>query len=236
MQQGEDYTRAGLESGVDFTTDAIRKAAEAEGTELEGVAEAAEAARRAEGLQAPFIEEALEKARASTAGFDTADIDRFMDPFEDKVVQQTIADLTKAQTQRDIGRRASEISTGAFGGSRSRLSQEESDTATTRGLAEALAGIRSRGFEGARGAAMGEFGRQRGAEAGAAGSMAGLGAQKASGATGLASLLGGFAGQTGAAQRGTAGALGQAGQQLYGMTTGAGQQLGQTGVQAAQQH
>ena len=235
LQQGEDYTRAGLESGVDFTTDAIRKAAEAEGTELEGVAEAAEAARRAEGLQTPFIEEALEKARASTAGFDTADIDRFMDPFESAVVDQTIKDIQKAQDQRDIARRASEISTGAFGGSRSRLSQEESDIATTRGLAEALAGIRSRGFEGARGTALQEFARQRGAEAGASAQIAGLGAQRASAATGLASLLSGLAGQTGAAQRGTAGALQSGGQQLFGMGTGAGQQLGQAGVQAAQQ-
>ena len=221
LQQGEDYTRAGLESGVDFTTDAIRKAAEA--------------ARRAEGLQTPFIEEALEKARASTAGFDTADIDRFMDPFESAVVDQTIKDIQKAQDQRDIARRASEISTGAFRGSRSRLSQEESDTATTRGLAEALAGIRSRGFEGARGTALQEFARQRAAEAGAGSQIAGLGAQRASAATGLASLLSGLAGQTGAAQRGTAGALQSGGQQLFGMGTGAGQQLGLAGVQAAQQ-
>ena len=93
LQQGEDYTRAGLDTGVDFTTDAIRKASEAEGTELTGLREAETAARRAEGLQNPFIEEALQKARASTAGFDTADIDRFMDPYEEKVVQQTIKDL-----------------------------------------------------------------------------------------------------------------------------------------------
>ena len=233
LQQGEDYTRAGLDTGVDFTTQGVRKAAEAEGSELTGVREAEAAARRAEGLQNPFIEEASQLARASTAGFDTADIDRYMDPYEDRVVQQTIKDLEKAAAQRDIASDAAEVTSGAFGGSRSRLGAQERQIAETRGLADAVAGIRSRGFEGARGAAMGEFGRQRGAEAGAAGAMAGLGAQKASGATGLASLLGGFAGQTGAAQRGTAGALGQAGQQLYGMTTGAGQAMADRGMAGA---
>jgi len=235
LQQGEDYTRAGLDTGVDFTTDAIRKASEAEGTELTGLREAEAQARRAEGLQSPFIEEALQKARASTAGFDTADIDRFMDPYEEKVVQQTIKDLEKAAAQRDIASDAAEVSTGAFGGSRSRLGAQERQIAEQRGLFDAIAGIRSRGFEGARGAALGEFARQRGAEAGAGAQIAGLGAQRAGAATGLASLLSGLAGQTGAAQRGTAGALQSGGQQLFSMGTGAGQQLGQAGVQAAQQ-
>ena len=235
LQQGEDYTRAGLDTGVDFTTQGIRKASEAEGSELTGLREAEAQARRAEGLQSPFIEEALQKARASTAGFDTADIDRFMDPYEDRVVQQTIKDLEKAAAQRDIASDAAEISTGAFGGSRSRLGAQERQIAEQRGLADAIAGIRSRGFEGARGAALGEFARQRGAEAGAGAQIAGLGAQRASAATGLASLLSGLAGQTGAAQRGTAGALQSGGQQLFSMGTGAGQQLGQAGVQAAQQ-
>ena len=235
LQQGEDYTRTGLDTGVDFTTQGIRKASEAEGSELTGLREAEAQARRAEGLQSPFIEEALQKARASTAGFDTADIDRFMDPYEEKVVQQTIKDLEKAAAQRDIASDAAEISTGAFGGSRSRLGAQERQIAEQRGLFDAIAGIRSRGFEGARGAALGEFGRQRAAEAGAGSQIAGLGAQRASAATGLASLLSGLAGQTGAAQRGTAGALQSGGQQLFGMGTGAGQQLGQAGVQAAQQ-
>jgi len=235
LQQGEDYTRAGLDTGVDFTTDAIRKASEAEGTELTGLREAEAAARRAEGLQNPFIEEALQKARASTAGFDTADIDRFMDPYEEKVVQQTIKDLEKAAAQRDIASDAAEVSTGAFGGSRSRLGAQERQIAEQRGLFDAIAGIRSRGFEGARGTALQEFARQRAAEAGAGSQIAGLGAQRAGAATGLASLLSGLAGQTGAAQRGTAGALQSGGQQLFSMGTGAGQQLGQAGVQAAQQ-
>ena len=78
---------------------------------------------------------------------------------------------------------------------------------------DAVAGIRSRGFEGSRSAAMGEFGRQRGAEAAAAGATAGLGAQAGSARTGLASLLSGVAGQRGAASRGAAGEIAGLGSQ-----------------------
>ena len=151
-----------------------------------------------------------------------------------------------------------------LGGSRSRLGAQERQIAETRGLAEALAGIRGQGFTSARDASMGEFARQRGAEAGAASQTAGLGAQAGSAQAGLAQSLANLgqqrfnigtgagsqqaglasqsaASQLGAAQAGqaakqaTAATLGQAGQQLYGMGTGAGQQLYGMGTGAGQQ-
>ena len=204
LDQAEALAREAQKKSDPFITEGIEGVRAGRDAELAGVQEAAQAARRAEGLQDPFIDEASQLARASTAGFDVSDIDRYMNPFEDRVVQQTIDDIKKASRQQDIAASAAEVTSGAFGGSRSRLGAQERQIAETKGLADALAGIRSRGFEGARGAAMGEFGRQRGAEAGAAGTMAGLGAQKAAGATGLASLLGGFAGQEGGARRGSA--------------------------------
>jgi hypothetical protein len=186
--------------------------------------EAAQLARGAERSQDPFIQEALGQTRASTAGFDTADIGRFQNPFEDAVVQQTIQDLQKAQAQSDIARSASEISSGAFGGSRSRLGAQESQIAATRGLAEALSGIRAGGFTSARDAAMGEFGRQRAAEASAAGTTAGLGAQRAGARTGLASLIAGLGGQEAGAITGAASQIAN----LGGQRAGAESQLAQT--------
>ena len=85
----------------------------------------------------------------------------------------------------DVAQRARDIKTGGESayGSRARLTADERRAALGRGLGEALAGIRSGGFRDARGAAMGEFGRQRGAQerfartlAGAGRGIAGLGA------------------------------------------------------------
>ena len=88
-------------------------------------------------------------------------------------------DVTTAESgaKSDIGRRASEISQGAFGGSRARLQQSEADTALNRGLMEAVGGIRSRGYQQAQQAAMGEFGRQRDAMARAAQGIGSYGRQ-----------------------------------------------------------
>ena len=293
LQQGEDYTRFGIDEGAEFTGAGVDKASEAErgllnalsgvrsrGEEgyqsglaniLQGTREgrstlqrAESAARQATDIQQPFLQEALGRTRASTAGFDTADIDRFQNPFEDAVVQQTIQDLEKARAQGDIAARAQDISSGAFGGSRARLGASERDTAAQRGLAEALAGIRAGGFTSSRDAAMSEFARQRAAEAGAAAQTAGLGAQAGSAQAGLAQSLANLgqqrfaigtgagsqqaglgaqsaAAQLAAAQAGqgakqaTAATLGQAGQQLFGMGTGAGQQLFSMGSGAGQQ-
>ena len=293
LQQGEDYTKLGIGQGSEFLGEGVDKASEAEqgllnalagvrgrGEEgyqsglaniLQGTREgrstlgsAEAAARRATDIQDPYLQEALGQVRSSTAGFDTADIDRFQNPFEEAVVQQTIKDLEKAAAQRDIASDAAEVTSGAFGGSRSRLGAQERQIAETRGLAEALAGIRGQGFTSARDASMGEFARQRGAEAGAASQTAGLGAQAGSAQAGLAQSLANLgqqrfnigtgagsqqaglasqsaASQLGAAQAGqaakqaTAATLGQVGQQIYGMGTGAGQQLFGMGTGAGQQ-
>lgn len=79
----------------------------------------------------------------------------FYNPYEDAVVQQTISDLSERSGIQGIADRASAVQAGAFGGSRGRLMESERQRALGRGLAEAIGGIRSRGFEGARAAAQG---------------------------------------------------------------------------------
>ena len=227
--QGTREGRAGLDEaspfftqartqGLDAATEAERLAREAQtrtdpflnealtgvrtgrASELAGTTAAEAAARRATDIQDPYLQEALGQVRSSTGGFDTADIDRFQNPFEDAVVQQTIRDLQKAAAQKDIASDAAEVTSGAFGGSRSRLGAQERQIAETRGLAC----IRGQGFTSARDASMGEFARQRGAEAGAGSQIAGLGAQAGSAQAGLAQTLAGLGAQRGAAQRGSA--------------------------------
>ena len=234
--QGTQEARTGLDQASPFftqaraeglagTTEALTGVRAGRESELSSAAQAEAAARRATNIQDPYLQEALGQVRSSTAGFDTADIDRFQNPFEEAVVQQTIKDLEKAAAQRDIASDAAEVTSGAFGGSRSRLGAQERQIAETRGLAEALAGIRGQGFTSARDAALGEFARQRGAEAGAGSQIAGLGAQAGSAQAGLAQTLAGLGAQRGAAQRGAASEIAGLGAQRSGFETGAGTAL-----------
>jgi hypothetical protein len=142
--------------------------------------------------------------RGTLGGYDPSMTQQFYNPYEDRVVQQTIDDVMKAGDQQDIAARAQAISSGgesAFG-SRARLGAEERREALGRGLGDALSNIRSRGFSEAQQTGMGEFARQRDAERAAA------------------SGLGGFAGSRLGAQQGLAGNLQQYGQSAAGARSG----------------
>jgi len=184
-----------------------------------------------------------ETALGSTRMFDPVSASRFMDPYEDQVVQQTLKDINRQSAQADIGLRDRAISQGAFGGSRGRISQEELARETGRGAAEAVSGIRSRGYGQALGSAQSAFESQQARQAGLGAMQAGLGGQQAAIGAQQASLGGQLAG-LGAAQaglgqqygqigQGIAG-LGQQGQSQLGAQIGLLNQLGQQG-QATQQ-
>ena len=70
----------------------------------------------------------------------------FYNPFEQDVVEQTIRDLTEKSDIASVGDRFNAVRSGAFGGSRGRLMESERNRALGRGLAEAIGGIRSKGF------------------------------------------------------------------------------------------
>ena len=137
---------------------------------------------------------------------------QFYDPYEDSVVQQTLADLKEAGIGQGIQDRAGQIGQGAFGGSRGRLMAGERQRQLGRGAAEAVGGIRSRGFEGARSAAQtaGQGLGQLGSQFGQFGQgMGQLGGQFGQFGQGLGSL-GGQMGQMGQGF-GKMGMLGQQG-------------------------
>jgi hypothetical protein len=182
--------------------------------------EATEGYRRAGEMQQPYLSQAEQQygsgmqdllgsygrrgpsardfQRASLQGFDPRSTQAFYNPFEEQVVQRTIDDVFKQGEIADIGQRARDISSGgesAFG-SRARLGAEERRAALGKGLGQALAGIRSGGFDTAQSRAIGEsqFGRGAleragafeaglgrdtlGARRGYAGDMMGLGARR----------------------------------------------------------
>jgi hypothetical protein len=150
--------------------------------------------------------------------------ERFYDPYEDRVVQQTISDIMEQGAKSDIGARAGDIARGgesAFG-SRARLGASERQRAIGRGLAEAIGGIRSQGFRQAQQTGLGEFARQKAAERAASSGLAGLAGQGFTGQQALAGALSGL-GQTEQ----------NIGQQRYSGQFGLGSSLQGLGAQAA---
>ena len=93
-----------------------------------------------------LFDRAALQTSASTGEFDPSRIDRFYNPFEEDVVQQTLTDIDRNYATQDKGLRDRAVSQGAFGGSRGRIAQEELARQTGRGAAEAVGKIRSGGF------------------------------------------------------------------------------------------
>jgi len=158
---------------------------------------ALEATRGGVGSLQTGLGESADILRGTLGGYDPSMTQQFYDPFEDRVVQQTIEDIMEQGAKSDIGARASDIARGgesAFG-SRARLGASERQEALGRGLAEALSGIRSRGFQQAQQTGLGEFARQKAAERAASSGLASLAGQGFGGSQALAGALSGL-GQT----------------------------------------
>ena len=196
--------------------------------------EAGQIARGATGIFGAGLRDPEALLRGTLGGYDPRMTEQFYDPFEERVVQQTIRDVLERGEQADIAARAADIGRGgesAFG-SRARLMAGERERALGRGLGEAISGIRSAGFQRAQQAGMGEFGRQLEAQRQAASGLAGLAGQRLGAQQTLGQTLAGL----GSTQQQ---ALSQAGQQALGAQQAlAGARSGLAGLQqqmAAQQ-
>jgi len=184
-----DANLSGLQEGIGMSRRAGELAQPYFAGEQDYLGAATDVARQAAGMQ-----------------FDPNLTKQFYDPFENRVVQQTIDDVFKQGDIQDVAQRARDIQSGgesAFG-SRARLTADERRASLGRGLGEALAGIRSGGFQTAQSTALGEFGRQASARERLAGNLAGFGTQFGdigSRRTGLARTIGsdvaGYGGQIG---------------------------------------
>ena len=121
---------------------------------------------------------------ASTGQFDPSNVSSFYNPYEQQVVDQTMKDVREGLAKGDMGLRDEAVSSGAFGGSRSRMRRDELAENTARGAAEQVAAIRSGGFQNAMNQAQSAFESQQGRQQGLASLQSGLAGQE-----------GGFAGQ-----------------------------------------
>jgi len=159
---------------------------------------------------------------------------QFYDPYEDAVVDQVSRDLFKQYDKGDIAARASDISRGgesAFG-SRARLGAGERAEALGRGMAEAIGGIRSRGFQQAQQTGLSEFARQRQAERSAASGLSGLAGSRLGAQQQLGGTLRGLSGDQLAAQQNLSSGLGNLAGQRYQAGTNLGSTLAGYGSQA----
>jgi len=158
--------------------------------------------------QEQYLGGATEQARqAAGMQFDPSTMTQaYFDPFEDRVVQQTMDDVFKQGDIADVAQRARDIQSGgesAFG-SRARLTADERRSSLGRGLGEALARIRSSGFQNAQTSAMGEFGKQRQARerygdtlSEFGNQLGGIGATRSALTRGIGSDISGYGGQIG---------------------------------------
>ena len=129
------------------------------------------------------LQDAARTSLGATREFDPASASRFMNPYEDQVVQQTLRDVREQGSIADQGRRAREIASGAFGGSRSRLQAGELAEAQRGAEMDAVSQLRRAGFGESLGQASTAFENQQRRQAGAAGQLGNI-------AGGLGSLAG----------------------------------------------
>ena len=143
------------------------------------------------GAQAGLIDEASETVRGGLGEFDPKSISGFYDPYEEQVVQQTLKDVREGLAKGDMGMRDQAVGSGAFGGARSRLLRGELAEDTARGAAQAVGGIRSAGYQGARNAAQQAHEAAMARQMQGAGQLGGLGGMYG----GMASMLPALQGQ-----------------------------------------
>ena len=205
------------------------------GSALSGIDQARGIATGAVDQYGNRLVESEDLLRGTLGAYDPMMTEQYYNPYEDRVVQQTIDDIMKAGDQQDIAARAQAISAGgesAFG-SRARLGAEERRESLGKGLAEALGNIRSRGFSEAQQTGMGEFARQRQAERAAASGLGGFAGSRLGAGQSLAGNLQQYGQSAAGARSGLAGGLLGIGQQRGAGASGLGAQLAQYGGQMA---
>ena len=182
-----------------------------------------------------------QQAQAMTAGadfnFDPTSYQQYMDPFMNDVIQQQYQDIARQGDMQRGQLGANAVASGAFGGSRQAVAEQELNRNVLDQQARTGSQLRSQGFQQAQGLAQqaaSQQAQQQLAQAQQFGQQAGqLGQQGMQGAQGYgqtAAGLGNLAQLTGQLGQST-GALGQTVGQLGTATAGLGQLGQQMGVQ-----
>lgn len=208
IQRGEQLAEQGLanvQGSTGLATDYLQQAGR------EGAGAVREAAGILRGLPGQFTT-AQGIGLGSLGQFDPSSTQGYYNPFEEQVVAQTLEDINRQYSQADVGERARQVASGAFGGSRGRLNQEEIARQYGRGATEAVSGIRRAGFSQAQQQAQQAFEESQRRQ------------------LQTAQLYGNLAGQQG----NVAGGLGSLGTGLSNILGGVGRDIATTGLQTGQ--
>ena len=95
---------------------------------------------------APYIQQGGQMMQQGANYLTPGGIQQFYNPYEQDVVQQTMQDMREQNQQQGMANRGRAVSSGAFGGSRGRLMEQERERSFGRGMMEGVGGIRSQGF------------------------------------------------------------------------------------------
>ena len=94
----------------------------------------------------PYIQQGGQMMQQGANYYTPGGISQFYNPYEQDVVQQSIRDMQEANAQQSMANRDRAVSSGAFGGSRGRLMEQERERSFGRGMMEGIGGLRSQGF------------------------------------------------------------------------------------------
>ena len=172
----------------------------------------------------------------SAEQFDPSQIQAFMNPYEDQVVQQALADIRREGDIREQGLQAQAAATGAFGGSRQAVAEQELARNLADQQAKVAGQLRMGGYTQAAQQAQEAFERAKQRQQAAAGQFGQLGLQGGQALGQLGTQYGTLEQANLAQMMDMAQSSGQFGQQLgslAGVGGQLGQQMGQMGVQEA---
>ena len=225
-----------LQQGLDVFGQAVSGVAPQVQLGQQGLAEGSDFLRQGAAGVAPQVQQAQQGLYGATGQFSPSGIAAFMNPYEQAVIDQTMADIGRQGQIAQQGLQAQAASAGAFGGSRQAVAEQELQRNVLEQQARTAGQLRQTGFESAGQRAQQAFEQSQGrslAAAGQAGQL-GLSGQQALGSFGQGiGALGGQAGQLGLAGQQALGSFGQGIGNVAGQFGTFGQQLGQLGTQQA---
>ena len=94
----------------------------------------------------PYLGQGAQMMQQGAGYYAPSGIQDFYNPYEQDVVQQTMQDMREENARQGIADRDRAIDSGAFGGSRGRLMEQERERAFGRGMTEGIGGLRAQGW------------------------------------------------------------------------------------------
>ena len=153
--------------------------------------------RRGTGAGAELTGEAARGYRGMGRDFDPSAYKDYMSPYTDEVVDRSMGDIREQMEKQKMGARDRAVSSGAFGGSRGRLAEEDIERAGLRSMGDVSAQLRERGYGQSQEQAFQEFARRQAERGASIGGLAGLGQQYYGMGAGAAGGLGSLGGMYG---------------------------------------